>query len=343
MTFLKRLRVLPAVLGVAAAPAAVGTTLFGDFRAGAGRRRPGRPDAAPTAAGRRGAGRHQVQQAPRAHLPARAAATCCSPGRSSRPLDAGPGPARATSSCVVDTSASQAGKPLQQARQIVTALAAGLDAGRPRERVGGQHPGRHPAAHQRLPAGRLRATCGTPPPPLTEVEYGSGATDLKGGLSKALATIAPNRGRHQVVLFLGDGESAYNPVTEADRIALGSRMDRDRRLLLRRPARAEGELRTTCTGSPPSPAGPSSACRKTWPTRPTRAEFVARLKAALDVPVVKAETVQVRRRGRRGVPDQAAAAPGRQADPGDGQARQAGRRRVTATVNGHGRRPAGRP
>ena len=35
ITILKRLRVLPAVLGAAAALAAIGTTLFGDFRPGA--------------------------------------------------------------------------------------------------------------------------------------------------------------------------------------------------------------------------------------------------------------------------------------------------------------------
>ncbi len=38
MTFLKRLRVLPALLGVAATLAAVSTSLFGDARPGAPRR-----------------------------------------------------------------------------------------------------------------------------------------------------------------------------------------------------------------------------------------------------------------------------------------------------------------
>ena len=46
MTFLKRLRVLPAVLGVAATLAAVGTSLFGDVRTGSGPANPAatRPD-----------------------------------------------------------------------------------------------------------------------------------------------------------------------------------------------------------------------------------------------------------------------------------------------------------
>jgi hypothetical protein len=35
---------------------------------------------------------------------------------------------------------------------------------------------------------------------LTDVEYGSGAADLKNGLEKALATMPKNRSRHQVVL-----------------------------------------------------------------------------------------------------------------------------------------------
>ena len=46
---------------------------------------------------------------------------------------------------------------------------------------------------------------------MTQSEYGSGAADLKGGLEKALATMAPNRSRHQVVLYLGDGETPTPP------------------------------------------------------------------------------------------------------------------------------------
>ena len=91
----------------------------------------------------------------------------------------------------------------------------------------GQHPGRHPVADPAASTPPTREEIRDAAAALTEVEYGSGATDLKNGLDKALATVAPNRGRQQLVLFLGDGESAFNPVTEDDRVALGDRMDRD--------------------------------------------------------------------------------------------------------------------
>ena len=108
---------------------------------------------------------------------------------------------------MVDTTASQAGRPLQQAKHIVTALAAGLGSG---DRVSVwtlNTPDTTRALTKDFqPADS--ADVSSAARSLTEVEYGSGAADLKGGVEKALATLAPNRGRHQVVLYLGDGESA---------------------------------------------------------------------------------------------------------------------------------------
>src|SRR5262249_53569922 len=125
---------------------------------------------------------------------------------------------------IVDTSASQAGRPIAQARHIITALAA---AAGPNDRFAVwtlSTPAATKPLTQGLQPGNsedLRQATAT----LAEVEYGSGASDVKGGLSKALATLPPNPGHQQIVLFLGDGESSFDPVSEADRIAIGSRMD----------------------------------------------------------------------------------------------------------------------
>src|SRR5262249_46728040 len=127
---------------------------------------------------------------------------------------------------LVDTSASQAGRPLQQARQIIAALAANLTADDRISVWSNSTPAATRALTKDFQPGNsddVRAAAAA----LTEVEYGSGATDLKNALNKSLATLSPNRGRHQVVLFLGDGESAFNPVTEDDRVAIGARMEQD--------------------------------------------------------------------------------------------------------------------
>ena len=124
MTFLKRLRVLPAVLGVAAALAALGSSLFGDMRPGANPVRPGQP-ARPDGG----------------QLAEDLAVTKFSklPVLTYQPRDGDllfawqvkpavePAPARPRDVLVVvDTSASQAGLPLRQARQILTTLASAL-------------------------------------------------------------------------------------------------------------------------------------------------------------------------------------------------------------------------
>ena len=115
-----------------------------------------------------------------------------------------------------------------------------------------------------------------------------GATDLKSGLNKALATLAPNPGRQQAVLFLGDGESSYNPLTEDDRIALGSRMDRDDICFFAVPLGLKVNS-YNLHGLAALTGGTVVRVQEdiSNPTQP--AEFATRLKAALDVPVVKVE------------------------------------------------------
>ncbi|MDB5312344.1 MAG: hypothetical protein JWO38_6546, partial [Gemmataceae bacterium] len=200
-----------------------------------------------------------------------------------------PAPARPRDVLVlVDTSASQAGKPLLQARQILSGLAATLT---PDDRVSVWTVST-PAATRALTkdfqpaaADDVRAAAAA----LTEVEYGSGATDLKGGLGKALATLAPNRGRHQLVLFLGDGESAFDPVTEADRIAIGSQMDLNDVFFFAvplglkvNPANLHGFAAIT--------GGAVVRVQEDLADPTRRDEFLARLTAAIDAPVLKADT-----------------------------------------------------
>ena len=191
---------------------------------------------------------------------------------------------------MVDTTASQAGKPLQQARQIISAVSTGLAAG---DRLDIWVVST-PAATRSLTRGLVapdsqeaqRAAAD-----LTDLEYGSGATDLKNALNKALATMAPNPTRQQAVVFLGDGESTYNPLTEDDRIALGSRMDRDDIGFFAVPLGIKVNSHNL-HGLASLTGGTVVRVQEDLGNVNRRAEFLARLKTALDVPVVKVETAK---------------------------------------------------
>ncbi|MBY0512633.1 MAG: hypothetical protein K2P78_01825, partial [Gemmataceae bacterium] len=190
---------------------------------------------------------------------------------------------------MVDTSASQAGKPIQQARQVITGLA---DAAGPDDRIcvwtvntpqatkpltTGFQPGKSDDLRQANAA-------------LGEVEYGSGATDLKYAMNHALA-LPINPGRQQVILFLGDGDSAFDPLSEADRVALGARLDlRDQQFFAVplgvkvNPFNLHGFAALT--------GGTLVRVQEDLANPVGRGQFVARLKAAFDVPVLKADKFQ---------------------------------------------------
>ena len=121
---------------------------------------------------------------------------------------------------------------------------------------------------------------------LTEVEYGSGAADLKGGLEKALATMPANRARHQVVLYLGDGESAYAPVSETDRLALGNRMDLNDIYFFAVPLGLKLDSHNL-HGLSVLTGGSVVRVQEDLKAPGLRAVFVERLKTAMAVPVVK--------------------------------------------------------
>ena len=289
MVFLNRLRVLTAGLGVAAATAAAVTSLFGDFHAG-----PGAPAPSPAAV-RPDGGKviDELAVTKFSLLPALAyqvrAGDTLFAWQIKPTLD--PAPVRPRDVLVlVDTSASQAGKPLQQARQVVAGLSAALTAD---DRVSVWTLST-PAATRALTkdfqpadAEDIKAAAAA----LTEIEYGSGATDLKGGLSKALATLAPNRGRHQIVLFLGDGESAFDPLTESDRVAAGGRMDQSDVYFFAVPLGLKLNA-NNLHGLAALTGGAVVRVQEDLADPTRRGEFLARLKAAIDVPVLKADKCQ---------------------------------------------------
>jgi tetratricopeptide (TPR) repeat protein len=288
MTFLKRLRVLPALLGVAATLAALGTTIFGDLRA-----RTAPPAAgAPAADARPDAGRLTDELA--ASRFAKLPVLTYQPRDGEllfawqiQPTVAAPAPRPRDVLVLVDTTASQAGRPLQQAKHIITALTAGLTADDRVSIWALNTPATTRALTKDFQA-PTSADVQAAATSLVETEYGSGAADLKGGLEKALATMAPNRSRHQVVLYLGDGESAYKPLTEDDRLAVGNRMDVNDQYFFAVPLGIKLDSHNL-HGLSVLTGGAVVRVQEDLAVPGKRAEFLARLKAALDVSVVKPE------------------------------------------------------
>jgi len=289
MTFLKRLRLVPALLGVLATLAAVTTTLFGDMRLGTKPVAPAEPDLRPDGARLVGdIAVNKFSKVPVLTYQPRDGELLFA--WQIQPSVAAPAPRPQDVLVIVDTTASQAGRPLKQARQIISALAANLT---PSDSMSIWTLST-PAATRALTknfqpvnsADVQQATAA-----LTETEYGSGAADLKNGLEKALATLTPNRARHQVVLYLGDGESAFNPVTEADRLALGNRMDLNDVYFFAVPLGLKldaNNLHGLCmlTG------GAVVRVEEDLGIPARQADFINRLKTAMAVPVVKPEKWQ---------------------------------------------------
>lgn len=283
MTFLKRLRVLPVVLGVAATLTALGTSLFGDVR----------PGVAPAQSGDKPDGGRVVEDLVLTKFSKLPALTyqprdgeLLFAWQVKPTVEAGPARPRDVL-VVVDTSASQAGRPLQQARQVLSGLTDALGAG---DRVS-VWVASTPTATRPLTKGFLAAKADEvreAAVALTEVEYGSGATDLKNALGKALATIAPARGRQQVVLLLGDGDSAFNPVTEDERIALGTRMDNADVGFFAVPLGVKVNPQNL-HGLAAQTGGAVVRVQDDLGNPAKRGEFVSRLLAAIDTPVVKVD------------------------------------------------------
>ncbi len=289
MAFLKRLRILPVLLGVVATLAAVGSTLFGDLRTS---KSAVPPAGAPADPARPDGGRlidelvaTKFSKTPLLTYQPRDGELLFA--WQLQPTLAAPAARPRDVLVMVDTSASQAGRPLQQARHIVTALATNLTAD---DRVSVWSLST-PDATRALskdfqPANSENVAEAAKA--LTEVEYASGATDLKGGIEKALLTMGRNPSRHQVVLYLGDGESAFKRVTEGDRIALGTKMDRADMYFFAVPLGLKLDPQNL-HGLAALTGGAVVRVQEDVALPTGQKEFVTRLKTALDVPVAKPE------------------------------------------------------
>lgn len=225
MSLVTRLRLLTGLLGVSAATIVIGTTVFGDIRNG---EKPAvvKPDAAVAAAAELARTKFTDQPALSYRTPdgQTVFAWQVKPtltGVASRDKDI---------VVLVDTSASQAGKPLAAARQIITGLS---KVAGPNDRIDvwtvnldnekatrSLTRGFKSAADDAVKAAASR---------LTETEYASGATDLKAGIEKSTAGFERKPGRQQIVLLLGDGESSASttPLTEMVRVELASKLERN--------------------------------------------------------------------------------------------------------------------
>jgi hypothetical protein len=124
---------------------------------------------------------------------------------------------------LVDTSASQAGAPYASAREILKSLSTSLKDGdrlsvwtvNIPEATKGLTNGFQAPRGDKVTAALTR---------LEKDEYCSGAGDLKGALTKALKEFDGRADRQQVVLLLGDGESAYAPLANAERYQIAQEM-----------------------------------------------------------------------------------------------------------------------
>jgi len=285
MTFLKHLRMLPVVLGAIATLTAVGTAMFGDSRTKNGPATPSDPNRPEGSGLVEDLAVTKFSKLPALTYQMRDGETLFA-WQIRLKLDTTPARPRDVL-VLVDTSASQAGRPLQQARRILSALPSVLA---PNDRIN-VWAINTPAATKSLTkrffpvnAPEVQQASAA----LTEVEYGSGATDLKNALSKALDTMPPDRSRQQLVLLLGDGESSFNPVSEDDRFAIGSKMDVKDIFFFAVPLGVKVNPQNL-HGLASLTGGAVVRVEEDLDNPVKRDEFMKKLSTAIDVPVMKVE------------------------------------------------------
>ena len=153
-----------------------------------------------------------------------------------------PAPARPRDiQILVDCSASQAGPPLDAARRVAKEI---LAAAGESDRVSVWTVSTPKTTRNLVRGGGLKpaAEAKAALAPL-DAEYASGAIDLKGTIDRVAKEFDGKATRQQIILYLGDGESALNPLDEKARYALADSLRAQKDRLLRRPARA-AEQRT---------------------------------------------------------------------------------------------------
>ena len=195
---------------------------------------------------------------------------------------------------MVDTSATQAGKPLQMAQQVLVALAGTVDA---EDRIdlwtiNTNHKSTTRSLSEGLQspdAEQLRAGIDR----LTDVEYGSGAVDLPEGLKRAARTLPNNPGRQQVVLYLGDGESSASAkeLSEAGRVDLGNSLV-DRRVSFFAVPLGSSVHPINLHGLATITGGAVVRLDNPLQSKFERDEFAGKLMRVIDVPVLRLDSVQ---------------------------------------------------
>ncbi|HEX3147762.1 MAG TPA: VWA domain-containing protein [Gemmataceae bacterium] len=123
---------------------------------------------------------------------------------------------------LIDHSASQAGAPLEAARRIAKEVVAAAGES---DRVAVWAVSTPKATRNLIRGGGLKSAADAKAAfvPM-EAEYASGAVDLKNAIDRAAKEFDGKVTRQQVILYLGDGESALNPLDETGRYKLATEL-----------------------------------------------------------------------------------------------------------------------
>jgi hypothetical protein len=193
---------------------------------------------------------------------------------------------------LVDTSASQAGEPLRRARDIIALLAKELG---PDDRLNVWTANiNHASATRSLTGGFQKANSDSVQlavSKLSDTEYGSGAVDLKAAIEQSTKQF-DRAGRNQVILYLGDGESAASPVamTENGRVELGNQLA-DREIAFFAVPLGIKLHPNNLHGLAMSTGGTVVRLIQDLFTEKTRAEFATAIKSAIDAPILRPDRV----------------------------------------------------
>lgn len=283
MTTLKRLRMLAAIIGTGTACVALGTLVFGDLRPSASPAKPVATVAAPKLI-------DELAKTKYSNVPA--LAYTAKSGETTFAWQLQPqlaSEARPKDILVmVDTSASQAGESLNKAAQILTALGHELGAN---DRLDVWTINLDHQQHTRSLTGGFKSTNDKAVKKAAETlvydEYAAGAVDMKAGLDNALKSFENKAGRQQVILYLGDGESAAGtPLSEAIRVDMGKKLVEKNVQFFSVPLGITIAA-NTLHGFGMLTGGTVVRVKENIDTPAGRFEFTKRLTDALNVPVIK--------------------------------------------------------
>ena len=288
MTFVKRLRLLTALFGIAAATAVVGNVVFGDIsgrpqQATANRAKPDDVQAATEMA------RTKFTNQPTLTYKLATGETVFA--WQVKPDLAATAPRPRDILVMIDTSASQAGAPMDRARMILDALA--KDVGE-NDRIDVW------TVNIANPSATRSLTNGFQAPKseaitaaitkLTNSEYCAGAVDLPAGIDEAIKSFEQRAGRQQVLLFLGDGESAASkvPLTETTRVEMGNKLADKEIAFIAVPLGVKVHAENL-HGLAMQTGGTVVRLTDDLVSEKTSSSFMTKLKTAFDTPILRTE------------------------------------------------------